>query len=573
MEDKRTAIAILICMFIFMFWMEVVMAPYNRKPITAPQVQQINPQNNSAELSSAVQASNNQQIAPIQSQQVSSNTAPTITRPNKAQINQAGFINIESDLIRASISKLGGRFSSFSLKEYKAHLGKEELLDIISSSESGPLPLGVYLGTLSDEQVKYELISPKLNSENIIINSDELLVQISGQLPNGATITKTFTFNKSSYLFNLSVKLSSPANDGSRAWIEWSHFDHSVAASNNINHYSLSLLDAANKVRLMQLTEITQPTLEVGLNQWISYGDKYFMATLISSNKATESRVGRDANVFFTRLSGDHLGGDFRLFIGPKIHEDLRNTGYQLERNVDLGWFSFVAHPLLSLLNLFYRLLGNYGLAIILLTLVIKGIFLPLTKSSFVSMKAMQDLQPEMKALRERIQDPAQLNKEVMSLYKKHGVNPMGGCLPMFIQLPVFLGLYNALNYSLELRHAPFALWINDLSSPERLELFGMGIPVMVLLMGASMFIQQVTTPSAADPQQKRIMLMMPIIFTISFVIFPFPSGLVLYWLVNNLISIVQQMHLRSGTSGAALRGTIIASTGIFCFGYLLTLL
>ena len=188
-------------------------------------------------------------------------------------------------------------------------------------------------------------------------------------------------------------------------------------------------------------------------------------------------------------------------------------------------------------------------------------------------MNAMQKLQPEIKALRDRIQDPTQLNQEMMALYKKHGVNPMGGCLPMLIQLPVFLGLYNALNNSIEMRHAPFALWITDLSSVERLEVFGIGIPVMVLLMGASMFLQQWTTPSSADPQQKKIMMMMPVIFTISFVIFPFPSGLVLYWLVNNLISIIQQVYLRSEKHASAIQGTFLASILIFFVGYVLTLI
>ena len=143
----------------------------------------------------------------------------------------------------------------------------------------------------------------------------------------------------------------------------------------------------------------------------------------------------------------------------------------------------------------------------------------------------------------------------------------------MLIQLPVFLGLYNALLNSVELRHAPFALWITDLSAPEHLDFFGVGIPVMVLIMGASMFLQQYTTPSSADPTQRRIMLMMPFILTISFVIFPFPSGLVLYWLVNNLISIVQQMYLRSEQQVSPGRATVVASLGIFSFGYILTLI
>lgn len=188
-------------------------------------------------------------------------------------------------------------------------------------------------------------------------------------------------------------------------------------------------------------------------------------------------------------------------------------------------------------------------------------------------MKAMQDLQPEIKALRERIKDPTELNQEMLGLYKKRGVNPMGGCFPMMLQIPVFLGLYNALLNAMELRHAPFALWINDLASPERLEIFGIGVPVMILIMGVSMIIQQWTTPTTADPAQKKAMMLRPFIFTGMFIVFPFTSGLVLYWLVNNLISIVQQVYLRGNSKASPLQATILASVGIFSLGYIITLL
>jgi YidC/Oxa1 family membrane protein insertase len=161
----------------------------------------------------------------------------------------------------------------------------------------------------------------------------------------------------------------------------------------------------------------------------------------------------------------------------------------------------------------------------------------------------------------------------MMALYKKRGVNPMGGCFPILIQLPVFLGLYNALLYSIELRHAPFALWINDLSAAEALHVFGLPVPVMVLLMGASMYVQQATTPMTGDETQRKVMLMMPIIFTVMFVIFPFPAGLVLYWLVNNVISIVQQVTLRTSRSVTPFQATIVASVLIFAFGWCLTII
>lgn len=273
------------------------------------------------------------------------------------------------------------------------------------------------------------------------------------------------------------------------------------------------------------------------------------------------------------RLGSSSGKNEFQLFVGPNCYHDLQALGLQLERNIDLGWFTFLAQPLLGLLRFFHGLLGNWGLAIIALTLVIKLVLLPLTQVSFRSMKAMQDLQPEIKALRERIKDPTELNQEMLGLYKKRGVNPMGGCFPMMLQIPVFLGLYNPLLNAMELRHAPFALWINDLASPEHLDVFGFGVPVMILIMGASMIIQQWTTPSTADPAQKKAMMLMPFMFTGMFIIFPFPSGLVLYWLVNNLISIVQQVYLRGHSKASPLQATVLASIGIFTLGYIVTLL
>jgi YidC/Oxa1 family membrane protein insertase len=191
----------------------------------------------------------------------------------------------------------------------------------------------------------------------------------------------------------------------------------------------------------------------------------------------------------------------------------------------------------------------NYGWAIIVLTILVKIIFWPLTHKSYKSMKDMQKLQPKMAKIREKYKDNREMmNQEMMALYKTYKVNPMGGCLPMVIQIPVFFALYSLLGYAIELRHAPYLLWINDLSAPDRLPIgvmipyVGYGIPVLTLLMGASMFIQQKMTPTTGDPTQAKIMLFLPVVFTFMFI--NFASGLVLYWLVNNVLSIGQQYYI-----------------------------
>jgi len=211
-----------------------------------------------------------------------------------------------------------------------------------------------------------------------------------------------------------------------------------------------------------------------------------------------------------------------------------------------------IAKPLLYLLRFFDEYVHNYGVSIILLTILVKALFWPLTHKSYKSMKEMQKLQPRMAKLREKHKnDKQKLNQEMMALYKTYKVNPMGGCLPMVIQIPVFFALFRVLGGCIELRHAPFMLWINDLSAPDRLFNFPFqipfmsppyGIPVLTLLMGASMFLQQKMTPTPGDPMQAKIMMFLPIIFTFMFI--NFPSGLVLYWLVNNILSIGQQYRI-----------------------------
>jgi YidC/Oxa1 family membrane protein insertase len=244
----------------------------------------------------------------------------------------------------------------------------------------------------------------------------------------------------------------------------------------------------------------------------------------------------------FSKVSVTH-----RLFVGPKDIDILKAQGNALEQSLDLGWFTVIAKPLLYTLKFFYNYVGNYGIAIIIITIILKALFFPLTHKSYKSMKGMQKIQPEMTKLREKYKDDRDaMNKAVMELYREHKVNPMGGCLPMVVQIPVFFALYKSLMFSIELRHAPFLLWITDLAGPDNL--FGqlLHVPMVIgplpILMGISMFVQQKMTPSNMEPMQQKMMLALPVVFTFMFL--SFPSGLVLYWLVNNVLTIGQQMYI-----------------------------
>jgi YidC/Oxa1 family membrane protein insertase len=237
-----------------------------------------------------------------------------------------------------------------------------------------------------------------------------------------------------------------------------------------------------------------------------------------------------------------------RLFFGPKQTEVLKSLDINAQKIIDFGWFDIIAKPLIWALNMMNKVTHNYGIDIIILTILIKIIFYPLTVKSSTSMKKMQKLQPIIVKLKEKYKDDkAKLNQEMMGIYKREGVNPMGGCLPMVIQIPVFFALYKALSGAIELRHAHFLWWMNDLSAPEDLFTFhvaGYALPIRILplIMGVTQVIQQKMTPTTADPMQEKIMLLMPIVFT--FLFWSFPSGLVLYWLINNVISIAQQYYI-----------------------------
>ena len=221
----------------------------------------------------------------------------------------------------------------------------------------------------------------------------------------------------------------------------------------------------------------------------------------------------------------------------------MKAQGQGLEKALNLGWFAPIAKPLLYTLKYFYKYTHNYGIAIIIITVIIKILFFPLTHKSYKSMKDMQKLQPKMAELKEKYKDDRDtLNRSIMELYRTHKVNPLGGCLPMIVQIPVFFALYKSLMFSIELRHAPFMLWITDLSAKDPYY-------ITPVIMGVTMFIQQKMTPTSMDPMQAKMMLALPVVFTFMFL--NFPSGLVIYWLVNNILTIAQQSYINRSLKDA----------------------
>ncbi|MGH7796420.1 MAG: membrane protein insertase YidC, partial [Candidatus Binatia bacterium] len=469
-------------------------------------------------------------------------------RPAPAKVptgQPARDIKVETENYAAVFTTRGARLKSFKFKKYRVSADENSPpVEMVQSAPGVPLPLGVRWQApqpFEDSDLIYSV-----QGGDLMLRGDaKVNLQFQGQNSNGVVITKSFTFSGSTYPIQMEVSAKAP--DGTARIPEiliTEKADHSKANHDAPFEGFIALVD--NKIKREAPDEADGGLEFTGEVSWAGFGHTYFFFGLVPVNGAGHKvSVRQDGAALVLAISAPSPTERATLFIGPKDLETLQSVGKGLERAIDFGYFGFVSKPFLYLLHFFHRFTGSYGLDIILLTVLFKILLAPLTHKSFVSMKAMQRLQPQMEKLKEKYgNDKEKLNKEIMELYRRNGVNPLGGCLPMVLQFPVFIGLYNALSTPIELRHASF-LWIKDLSRPDWESLpiaiggWQFGIPVLTILMGASMFIQQWMTPTAGDPNQRKIMMLMPLMFTFMFV--SFPAGLTVYWLVNNLLTIAQQ--------------------------------
>ena len=582
-DERKASLAVFLSIIIILVWTNLFMPPppAPEKDTTAETVD-VQPSEpvrglNAPQLETAAVVHTPAVTQPdlATDQVIAKSTQPTVDDYFSSQ-----KIKIETPKVSVQLSTLGGRLLNYKLKDYLSKVDTDILVDMVRP-EGNSFPLGVEIGTFNDAAVSYRLVGVSngtslAGSVYTLASGQNASFNLEGVLPDGRTISKVVSIEADSYLFDVSVKLSAATQDGSKIKINWIEDLPADFKENRYNIKSFIYLEQDKSLTREYVNDNAQVYPEQFV-KWVGLGDNYFTANIFSPGPFTpvnfESKYVDEIHRLTMQATGDTQSGEFKIYAGPKVPAVLKEVGFDLHRNIDLGWFSFIGQPLLAFIQFWFRLLGNYGLAIIIVTILIKLCLLPLTKKSYVSMKAMQELQPKVAAIREKFKDPKQVQQEMMKIYQQNGVNPMGGCLPMVLQIPVFLGMYNALQSSIYLRHADFALWINDLSAPEKLMLFGIPIPVMILLMGISMFGQTMLTPTTADPQQKKIMYIMPIMFTGMFIIYPFPSGLVLYWLVNNIMSIIQQYSIRTERNIQPLQATIVAGIVVFAIGYVVTLL
>ncbi|MGB9382908.1 membrane protein insertase YidC [Candidatus Binatus sp.] len=465
-------------------------------------------------------------------------------------------IEVDSDFYVATFTTHGARLKSFVLNKYRQAAAKNSPpYEMVQVQPGGHLPLGVVMTrgdqVFDDSELNYDTKAPaKIEAAA----GAGATVAFVGKTADGTTITKTFTFRSSSYVFSMDVAASggpAPSQLG---------VSMSQPLTAHEGYYDIPELqsEVGDKVRTenekaMKTLKAADATVS-GTITYAGFGDRYFLAVFLpqapTSGELAMAYIGDEAiaRLLFDGTTQIHS----EIYMGPKLLEALEAANPALHKAIDFGFFGILAIVFLRTLKLFHYIAPNYGWDIILLTVSIRIAFLPISIRSQRSMMKMQRLQPQIQRLRDKLKDNnEQLQKEMVDLYKRNHVNPLGGCAPMALQLPIFLGLYEALLNSIELRHAPFLGWINDLSTPDCLHVPGLpqlplmhchGLPVLVLLMGATSFLQQYMTPTTPDPNQQRMMMLTPLIFTIMLI--NFPAGLALYYFSSNLLGVIQQYFL-----------------------------
>ncbi len=458
-------------------------------------------------------------------------------------------IRVRTDALDVEIDTIGGDLRRLYLRNYPVSLEQSAQPFPLLQDSGNPIFIG-QSGLISSAAAPthHSRFAAAKHDYELAEGADELTVPLVWQGPQGITVHKTFTFRRNSHVVDVAFRIE---NAGQEPWTArmYGQLQRTPPGEGEGSRFIYTYTGAvihseANRYEKIDFDDMRQsPVSRDEQGGWVAMIQHYFAAAWIPNQQAVNHFFakgldnGRYAAGVVTPSISVPVGGtgltQLALYAGPKEQSRLEQAAPGLQLTVDYGYLTILSEPLFWLLEHIYRFVGNWGWAIVILTILIKLAFFHLSATSYKSMANMRRLTPRLQALKERYgDDRARLNQAMMELYKKEKINPLGGCLPILVQIPVFIALYWVLLESVELRHAPFILWIDDLSTYDPYF-------VLPLLMGASMFIQQKLNPAPMDPIQQKIMMLLPVIFTVFFLFFP--SGLVLYWFVNNALSIAQQ--------------------------------
>ncbi|MBT8125292.1 MAG: membrane protein insertase YidC [Gammaproteobacteria bacterium] len=555
MENQRFFLYIALAFLLYIIWLT-----WQQEQAPAPVAQQDSIQQQNDEIDTGIVDENNYEnsddLPDTLDASQTNNVATNIANESAIQ-NKSEKVHVRTDVLDVIIDTRGGDIRQIDLPTYPVSLQKKDQAFRLMFSENNTY---IAQSGLRHDKINGQAVSGvapthheiyRAEQTEYLLNdgSDELEVKLLWSGKNGITVEKVFTFYRNSFVFDVKHRV---INQGNTSWVgrQYQQLRHSPISEERSwlrlpTYTGTAYFDGAYHKHKFSDVEDEPINMQVD-GGWVAVLQHYFVSAWIPEKEEQNrfySKVVKAAGedqLLIGMLSNaqtvePNTSAEFnrRLYAGPKIQGEMKEIAKGLDLSVDYGMFSIISKPLFWLLQWFHKLVGNWGLAIILVTVVVKLIFYKLSETSYKSMARMRKLQPRIKALQERFADDKQkLGQATWELYRKEKVNPAKGCLPILIQMPVFLALYWVLIESVELRQAPFMLWIHDLSLRD---------PIFVLpfLMGISMFVQFKLNPAPPDPMQAKIFAMMPIMMTI-FMAF-FPAGLVLYWLVNNILSIIQQ--------------------------------
>ncbi|NQZ94578.1 MAG: membrane protein insertase YidC [Moritella sp.] len=474
--------------------------------------------------------------------------------PNSKQSNN--LITISSDVLELTIDTLGGDIVRADLLEHATELDAEERFTLLQNDATNVyVAQSGLIGENGPDANVNGRPQYSTTATSFTISGDTLSIPLSYTDANGVEFTKTFTLTRGNYDVDVSYKINNQSANAISVQMYGQlkqNIDLATDESSGMmmKAYRGAALGTTDKrYEKYDFGDISDANLSRTTTAgWVGMLQHYFVSAWIPGNSQNHFYTLNIGRTDFTQgqaiigfkqpveaiAANSETTLSAKLWLGPKLQDQMGELVEGLDLTVDYSWLWFIAQPLFQLLQFFHGLVGNWGIAVIMITFTVRGAMYPLTKAQYTSMAKMRLLQPKLTALREKCGDDKQkMSQSMMALYKEEKVNPLGGCFPMIIQMPIFISLYWALMESVELRHAPFALWINDLSAQDPYY-------VLPLLMGVTMYmIQKMSPTQVQDPMQQKVMQFMPVMFTFFFLWFP--AGLVLYWLMSNVVTIIQQ--------------------------------
>ncbi|ACE62161.1 putative Membrane protein insertase YidC [Actinobacillus pleuropneumoniae] len=496
------------------------------------------------EIQAQKQAQQQAQVASQSGDVPAASNANTVIAENATQ---GKTVTLESDVLRLTIDTLGGDVIASDLLAHNAELNSQTPFKLL---QTGATTYVAQSGLVGKNGIDTNAGRPQYQvaQDTFVLaeGQNEMSVPMTFE-KDGVLYTKTFVLKRGSYdvAVNFNVKNQTAATVEVQPYGQIKHTLLESSGSLTMPTYTGGAYSSAEtNYKKYSFQDMEKANLDINTKAgWVALLQHYFVSAWVPNQDAENTIYSRTNNGIATIgyrgpvttiAPNSEATITSQLWTGPKDQKEMEATAANLDLTVDYGWAWFIAKPLFALLTFIQSIVTNWGLAIIGVTIVVKTILYPLTKAQYTSMARMRMLQPKIQEMRERFGDDRQrMSQEMMKLYKEEKVNPMGGCLPILIQMPIFIALYWTFMEAVELRHAPFFGWIQDLSAQDPYY-------ILPLLMGASMFLLQKMSPSpVTDPVQQKVMTFMPVMFTVFFLWFP--SGLVLYWLTSNIITIVQQ--------------------------------